>query len=118
MRNINKIVLSGLIAISSTTSAAFAADEVNSNENLQPKTFNFDEFTESENNSTDELNEMSNYLVGGVIRDVAQKILPLSIEGRFYAPHLNAHVKSDNIYYKGGSVTLKDDLGFDNDNAP
>ena len=62
--------------------------------------------------------EQPDYLVGGVIRDVAQKILPVSIEARYYAPHFNARVKSDSIRYNGGEVNLKDDLGFGNDKAP
>lgn len=41
-----------------------------------------------------------------------------SIEGRFFAPHLDAHVQSDKIYYNGGRVGLKENLGFGNDNAP
>lgn len=43
---------------------------------------------------------------------------PFSIEGRFFSPHFDAHVKSDKIYYNGGTVGLKDNLGFGNDNAP
>lgn len=41
-----------------------------------------------------------------------------SFEGRFFAPHLDAKIKSDKVYYNGGEVGLKDDLGFGNDNAP
>ena len=41
-----------------------------------------------------------------------------SIEGRFFAPHFDAHIQSDRIYYNGGRVGLKDNLGFGNDNAP
>ena len=47
-----------------------------------------------------------------------KKILPFSLEARWFAPHLEAKVHSDSIYYNGGSVSLKDDLGFGNDNAP
>lgn len=62
--------------------------------------------------------ELPDYLVNGIIHDTAQKILPLSVEARFYSPHLDMSVKSDKIYYNDGSVSLKDDLGFGNDNAP
>ena len=41
-----------------------------------------------------------------------------SVEGRFFAPHLYVKIKSDKVYYNGGEVGLKDDLGFGNDNAP
>ena len=41
-----------------------------------------------------------------------------SIEGRFFSPHFDANVKSDKIYYNGGKVGMKDNLGFGNDNAP
>ncbi len=57
-------------------------------------------------------------LVNGVVHDVAQKILPVSVEARFFAPHLDMNVKSDRIHYNGGDVGLKDTLGFGNDNAP
>ena len=43
---------------------------------------------------------------------------PFSIEGRFFSPHFDANVKSDKIYLNGGTVGLKDNLGFGNDNAP
>ena len=62
--------------------------------------------------------EMPDFLVGGVVRDVAQKVLPISIEARYFAPHFDAKVKSDRIRYNGGQVSLKDNLGFDNDKAP
>ncbi len=57
-------------------------------------------------------------LVNGVIHDVTQKILPISVEARFFAPHMDINVKSDKIRYRDGSVGLKNDLGFGNDNAP
>ena len=62
--------------------------------------------------------DLQEFLVGGIVRDTAQKILPVSIEARFYAPHFDAKVKSNSIRYNGGQVSLKDNLGFDNDNAP
>lgn len=57
-------------------------------------------------------------LVNGVVHDVAQKILPVSVEARFFAPHLDMSVKSNKIHYNGGEVGLKNTLGFGNDNAP
>ena len=62
--------------------------------------------------------ENADFLVGGIVRDTAQKIFPFSVEARFFAPHFNAKVHSDKIHYNGGEVNLKDDLGFGNDNAP
>lgn len=47
-----------------------------------------------------------------------KKTSPFSVEARFYAPHFNANVQSDKISYNGGSVDLKDDLGFEDKNAP
>lgn len=41
-----------------------------------------------------------------------------SIEARYFAPHFDANVQSDKIYYNGGQVGLKKDLGFGNDKAP
>lgn len=41
-----------------------------------------------------------------------------SIEARYFAPHFDAKIQSDKIYYNGGSVGLKDNLGFGNDKAP
>ena len=57
-------------------------------------------------------------MVNGVVRDVAQKILPVSVEARYFAPHLDINVKSDKIYYNGGKVGLKDNLGIGNTGAP
>ena len=62
--------------------------------------------------------ELPEYLVKGVAHDVAQKIFPFSIEGRYFSPHMDINVKSDKIRYRDGSVGLKSDLGFGNDNAP
>lgn len=56
--------------------------------------------------------------VNGVIRDVAQKILPVSVEARYFAPHMDLNVQTSGIRYNGGSVGLKSDLGFGNDGAP
>lgn len=51
---------------------------------------------------------------------VVSKILPVSVEARFFAPHYDMKVHTDKIYVGAGSnsVGLKDDLGFGNDNAP
>ena len=73
---------------------------------------------EIQKNQNASYEDLSKYVVGGVIRDTAQKIFPFSVEARFYAPHFDAKVKSDKIHYNGGQVGLKDNLGFDNDNAP
>lgn len=62
--------------------------------------------------------EPPEFLVKGVVKDLTQKILPISIEGRYFVPHMNMQVKSDKIFYNGGAVDLKNDLGFGNDNAP
>lgn len=65
-----------------------------------------------------EFEDQNEYLVEGIIHDTAQKILPISLEARYFAPHFNAKVQSDNIHYNGGKINLKDDLGFGNDKAP
>ena len=62
--------------------------------------------------------EQPEFLVKGAIKDLTQKILPVSIEARFFVPHMDFSVKSDKIFYNGGKVGLKDNLGFGNDNAP
>ena len=62
--------------------------------------------------------ETPEYLVAGAVKDITQKILPISVEARFFVPHMDMSVQSDSIYYNGGKVGLKNDLGFGNDNAP
>lgn len=62
--------------------------------------------------------ETPEFLVNGAVKDITQKILPISLEARFFAPHMDIKVQSDSIHYNGGKVGLKDDLGFGNDNAP
>ncbi len=63
-------------------------------------------------------NDKPDFLVAGVVKDIAQKILPVSAEARYFAPHFDAKVQSDNISFNGGRVGLKDQLGFGNDKAP
>lgn len=41
-----------------------------------------------------------------------------SVEARYFAPKLHAHVKSDSIDYNGGNVNVKDTLGLDDKKAP
>lgn len=62
--------------------------------------------------------ETPEFLVNGAIKDITQKILPISVEARYFMPHMNMNVKSDKIFYNGGDVSLKDNLGFGNDKAP
>ena len=66
----------------------------------------------------DDVQTQDTALVMGVSDEVTKKIFPFSVEARFFSPHFNANVKSDKISYNGGSVNLKDDLGFGNNNAP
>ena len=104
--------------IATSTTNAFAADtDANDKTTIvkESKVINTIVDPQIQGESYDEL---SNYIVGGVIRDTAQKIFPFSVEARFYAPHFNAKVKSNKIHYNGGEVGLKDNLGFNNDNAP
>ena len=58
------------------------------------------------------------FLVKGALKDVTQKILPISAEVRYFAPRFGMDIKSDDTYYNGGEVNLKDHLGFGNDKAP
>lgn len=62
--------------------------------------------------------EPPEFLVKGVVKDLTQKILPVSLEARFFAPRTDIAFKSDNYHYNGGDIHLKSDLGFGNDNAP
>lgn len=62
--------------------------------------------------------EEAETMVNGIVRDVAQKILPISVEARYFAPHLDVNVKSDKIYYNGGKVGIKDTLDIGNSGAP
>ncbi len=62
--------------------------------------------------------ETPKYLVGGIASQALNMILPVSVEARFFAPHYNMSVQSDDIRYNGGKVDLENDLGFDSDNAP
>ena len=65
-------------------------------------------------NQPNEFQSEELYLIKGAEKEEPR----FSIEARWFAPHLEAKVKSDKIYYNGGAVSLKDDLGFGNDNAP
>ena len=56
--------------------------------------------------------------VTGMAHRVAHNLIPLSVEARFFAPHFDAKVHADSISYNGGTIGLKDQLGFGNDNAP
>ena len=104
-------------AIAASTTNAFAAEVVEDNDSkVVEESKVVDTINEPQIQVENE--ELSNFMVGGIVRDTAQKILPLSIEARFFAPHFDAKVKSDSIRYNGGQVSLQDDLGFDNDNAP
>ena len=104
-------------AIAASTTNAFAAEVVEDNKAEVVEEIKVVDTVNAPQNQV-ENEELSNFVVGGVVRDTAQKILPLSIEARFFAPHFDAKVKSDSIRYNGGKVGLQDDLGFDNDNAP
>ena len=57
-------------------------------------------------------------LINGASEESDQKKFNFSIEGRYFAPHMDIKVKSDKIRYQDGEVGLKDDLGFGNDKAP
>ena len=57
-------------------------------------------------------------LINGADDENDKKVFKFSIEGRYFAPHMDIKVQSDKIRYKDGSVGLKDDLGFGNDKAP
>lgn len=97
-----------IFALSSTAMAAGADEEVQAPPEVKKIQLplpqkNFDE---------------PEYLVNGVIKDITQKILPVSVEARFYAPHMDLDLKLGSVRYDGGSVNLKDHLGFGNDNAP
>ena len=105
-------------AIVSSTSNVFAAETVETNETEMVKESEvIDTAVDPEIQKENKENELDS-LVGGVVRDTAQKVFPFSVEARFFSPHFNAKVHSDKIHYNGGEVNLKDDLGFDNDNAP
>ncbi len=57
-------------------------------------------------------------LINGATEESDKKVFKFSIEGRYFAPHMDIKVQSDKIRYRDGSVGLKDDLGFGNDKAP
>ena len=61
--------------------------------------------------------EEAEQIVNGAT-DESEKKFNFSIEGRFFAPHMDIKVQSDKIKYRDGSVGLKDDLGFGDDKAP
>ena len=115
-KKIAALLMGATIATSTTNAFAAEVAEDNSTKSVkESKVINTIVDPQIQGESYDEL---SNYIVGGVIRDTAQKIFPFSVEARFYAPHFNAKVKSNKIHYNGGEVGLKDNLGFNNDNAP
>ncbi|MBQ7704959.1 MAG: hypothetical protein IJT73_06005 [Selenomonadaceae bacterium] len=106
--NLAKILLATGIIFSSTTATTFAAETENQPE--PPKKINIP----IERKEV----EPPEFLVKGAIKDLTQKILPISVEARYFVPHMDLQVKSDSIFYNGGEVGLKGDLGFGNDNAP
>lgn len=59
--------------------------------------------------------EQSKNIVAGISD---KKDPAFSFEARYFNPHFDANVKSNKISYNGGSVGLKNDLGFGNDKAP
>ncbi len=62
--------------------------------------------------------EQPEFLVGGAVKDITQKILPISAEARFFAPHFDLSSHTGNFSYNGGELGLKNNLGFGNDKAP
>lgn len=62
--------------------------------------------------------EQPEFLVKGVVKDITQKILPISVEARYFAPHFDLTAHNDKYSYNGGEIGLKNTLGFSNDKAP
>ncbi len=52
------------------------------------------------------------------ISRVKQKTFDFSIETRFFAPNLNAQLKSADFHWSGGRVDLRDDLNFTRGETP
>ena len=53
--------------------------------------------------------------------DTVEKVKPtigITVEERFFAPHLSGGVQSDNIKYNGGKVDWKDTLGLSDEHSP
>ena len=53
--------------------------------------------------------------------DTVEKVKPtigITVEERFFAPHLSGGVQSDNIKYNGGKVDWKDTLGLNDEHSP
>ena len=109
-KNLAKVLLAAGMFFSLSTSTTFAAED-NSENNSEPV---------EKINIPIEREEIdpSKYLVAGVVKDLTQKILPVSIEARFFAPHMELGARSDSIFFNGGEVKLKDTLGLGNDKAP
>ncbi len=101
-----KFLLATGIILTLPTSTTFAAE----NNSEPPEKIHFP----IEHRET----EPPEFLVKGALKDITQKILPISVEARFFAPHMDLSAKSDKIFYNSGEVSLKDNLGFGNDNAP
>ena len=97
-KNINRLLVATMTATSLTWCGVVHAEEVNSvEEDTSESGIKFEESISDKDRFED---------------------CPFSIEGRFFSPHFDANVKSDKIYFNGGTVGLKDNLGFGNDNAP
>ena len=52
------------------------------------------------------------------IASIKKKSFDFTAEARFFAPNLNAYIKSDNFQFNGGRVDLRDDLNFTRGAAP
>lgn len=73
----------------------------------------------AENTSIDtETLREAEQIVNGAADESEKKVFKFSLEGRYFAPHMDINIQTDKISYKGGRVGLKDDLGFGNDKAP
>ena len=99
-KNLIKILLATGVLCSFCTTTALAAD------NSAPTRTDTDRLKAAET------------LINGATDESDKKNFKFSIEGRYFAPHMDIKVQSDKIRYKDGSVGLKDDLGFGNDKAP
>ena len=52
------------------------------------------------------------------IRSIKKKTFDFKLETRFFAPNLNAQLKTADFRHNGGRVDLRDDLNFTRNNAP
>ena len=121
MNNSVKILLTVAITLEVLSVSAFASPAINKTEVADVQltaTKTAEEPAEKivPKMTSEELTAVAQKEIGYV--KAIRPTIGFGLEARFYAPHMDAKVSSDSMRYNNGQVSLKDTLGYNNDNAP